>query len=156
MDEFVKFFVENASATSAILSVVILLLTFLIKFPFKVLTKKIQNVEVREWVDRAIIAIPFALAFLARFLLEYGGVKMTEFDAVMAGGLSVVEYDLIKKLFKRNNEKPMLADDETEKTKGEIFDSLVKSIMPAEEKKEEEKPEEKEDKKLAKAKKVKK
>lgn len=99
LEHLFRFIVDNFGYIAAIMSVIVSLLVEGIKIPIKLLTKKIQNEQLRKLANKSIIMITFGLGFLIDYLGSVILPKYVAFDslvAVIIGLLSVVLYSFFE------------------------------------------------------------
>ena len=74
---------RNSEFVWAIMSLLIFALTFAIKYPYKLLTNKIQNETTRKIANKAIVLFAFGLGFILNyFYCRYFGMVFTVQDSL--------------------------------------------------------------------------
>lgn len=81
---------RNNEFVWAMMSILIFALTFAIKYPYKLLTRKIQNETTRKIANKAIVLFAFGLGFLLNFLYcHYFALEFT-IQASLRNALSAI------------------------------------------------------------------
>ena len=94
---------QDKNFTWAMISLIVLGLSQLIKLPIKAINKKIiKNETIRNRVNTTIMLIPLALGILADYLFctLYLGIPFSIVEGVKIGGTAITFYGILEKLFK--------------------------------------------------------
>ena len=101
-------FLYNKDITIWIMAVIVFAITFLLKLPIKVLSKKAKNEQCRKAINSVILIIPFAIGMLVEWLYDTFIMKGV-FDYVtgfLVGGQSIALYGVVERFFGVKVENP--------------------------------------------------
>lgn len=101
-------FLYNKDITIWIMAVIVFAITFLLKLPIKVLSKKAKNEQCRKAINSVILIIPFAVGMLVEWLYDTFIIKGV-FDYVtgfLVGGQSIALYGVVERFFGVKVENP--------------------------------------------------
>lgn len=117
---------NNQSAMLWIMAVAVFLVTFVLKFPIKIFTKRISNENVRKSVNSIILLIPFALGILVQFIYSryFLHIGLDILEGLKVGTASITMYAIIERVlgFKINNPYKKLDVKIIEETIGDIVE----------------------------------